>query len=289
MRHIRLPMPRSLRHYVVATVTVFALTACSVATLAYNNAGMLIGYALGDYVELTPSQETWLKERVGVLIAWHRTNELPEWQRWLTETRERAGGNPQANDVQAVYDRGRMLLERTTEQMLPDIAALLRQLEPSQIAFLQDKFSRDNRKVIEDADLSPVARKTKRIKRIKERFESWMGDLTAEQQAYLQSRLAVLPALEEMRLADRIRWQRQLIELIKARPDAPALQAELRRMILAPEMSRDPDYQAALKRQQAEISAVAAWMVTNATPAQRVRLQKKFSGYAEDVASLLRT
>ena len=289
MRHIRPPARRSLRHYLVVIVALFALTACSVATLAYNNAGMLIGYALGDYVELTPSQEAWLKERVSLLIAWHRTSELPEWQRWLNETRERAAGNPQASEVQAVYERGRMLLERTTEQMLPDLATLLRQMEPRQIAFLQDKFARDNRKIGADIDLPPVARKAKRTERIKERFESWMGDLTVEQHTYLLSRLAVLPPLEEMRLADRIRWQRQLIELIKARPDAPVLRSELRRMMLAPETSRDPDYQAALNRQQEEISTVTAWMVTNATPAQRARLQRKLSGYAEDVASLLRT
>ena len=116
-----------------------------------------------------------------------------------------------------------------------------------------------------------------------------MGGLTAEQAAYLQSRVMVLAPLEEMRLADRQRWQREFIDMIKSRPELPALQAELRSLILSPGKRRDPGYQAELNRQQDEMMTITAWLVTNASPVQKGRLQKKLSGYADDIASLLRT
>ncbi len=287
MRHTYYSMIQ-LRRCIIAMAVVCALTACSLATLAYNNAGMLVGYALDGYVELTREQEIWLKERVNSLIAWHRSNELPEWHRWLNETRDRAAGKPQASDVQAAYARGRALLDRTTEQMLPDMAALLRQLDSQQIAFLESKFARDNRKMAEDIALPLAARKSKRLERMRERFESWLGNLTVEQIGYLQARVMGMELLDEMRLADRQRWQREFADLIKSRPELPVLHAELRRQIISPGSSRDAAYQAALTRQQEEIMTITAWLVTNATPAQKARLQKKLSGYADDVAGLLR-
>ena len=289
MRHIPWPPCHPLRHLLTAIAMLCVLTSCSVATLAYNNAGTLIGYALGDYVELTDQQESWLKDRVNSLISWHRGSELPEWQRWLNETRERAAGRPETREVRTMYARGQVLLERTTAQLLPDMAALLRQLEPQQIAYLENKFSRDNRKIAEEAATPLPVRQLKRLERIRERFESWVGSLTAEQAAYLQSRVMVLGPLEEMRLADRQRWQREFIDMIRSRPELPALQAELRSLILSPGTRRDPAYQAELIRQQDEMMTITAWLVANASPVQKVRLQKKLSGYAEDIASLLRT
>lgn len=285
MRHIVRPIASLITFLSILST----LTACSVATLAYNNAGSLIGYALRDYVELTDSQESWLKERIELAIAWHRTSELPQWQRWLNEARERAAGKPETSEVRALSLRGQALLERTTEQVLPDMAALLRQLDASQIAFLERKFVSDNRKIARDAAVALPQRQVKRVERMRERFESWAGSLSPEQVAYLQSRVLAQPPLDELRLADRMRWQRQFIENIKARPEALELQAALRSMILTPERHRDPVYQAALLRQQEEMMTTIAWMVTSATPAQRTHMQKKLSGYAELLASLVRS
>lgn len=286
--YLQTMVTRSVYRCIAVIAMLFALAACSIATMAYNNAGVLIGYALDDYVELTPQQEVWLKERVNVFIAWHRIHELPELQRWVNETRERAAGSPRMDDVRDTYARGKALLGRTTEQILPDMALLLRQLDAVQIAHLEARFAKDNRKIAEDLAQSPAKRNARRTKRISERFESWLGDLNDEQIAYIESRVGTLVPLDEMRLADRVRWQRHFIEVIKAKTAAAELQVALRRMILAPEQSRDPLYQAALIRQQEEMMAMTAWLVNHATPVQRARLQKKLSGYASDIAGLLR-
>ena len=285
MRRILLPLHR----LITAISMLGVLTSCSMATVAYNNAGSLIGYALDNYVELTPPQETWLKDRVNHLIAWHRGSELPLWQRWVNETRERAAGNPEAGEIRAMFARGQTLLERTTEKMLPDMAALMRQLEPRQIAFLESKLAADYRKLAEEAAAPLPVRQSRRVERLRERCESWFGRLTSEQAAYLQARVLSMAPLEEMRLTDRQRWQREFMAVVKSAAEVSELQAELRILILAPEQRRDPNYQAEVNRQRDEMIAVTAWMVRNATPAQMARLQNKLSGYAEDIASMLRT
>lgn len=289
MQPTKRPIHRRLSRIIIAGLLLCTISACSLATLAYNNAGMLIGYALDGYVDLSPQQEIWLKDRVNVLIAWHRSNELPEWQRWLIETRELAAGKPQLSDVQNTYAGGRALLARTTEKLLPDMVLLLRQMEPPQIASLERKFALDNRKIAEDAAAASANYQAERMERLRKRFESWLGSLTAEQDAHLQSRMAALPSLEEMRLLDRKRWQREFVDLVKAKPETATMQAELRRLVLVPEANRDPVYQAELMRRHDEMMAVTAWIVAKATPAQKKHLQKKLSGYAEDIAYLLRT
>ncbi|MEP7157184.1 MAG: DUF6279 family lipoprotein [Betaproteobacteria bacterium] len=267
---------------------VSGLAACSLATMAYNNAGSLIGFALNDYVELNEQQEAIVKERVNQLIAWHRKSELPQLLRLLNEARERGVTSPAVADVRDFYTRGQAHFERTVEQVLPDMAELLRQLEPSQIARLEKKFAKENLKVMEDMAKPQALRQSKRLERTRERYEDLFGSLSAEQAAYLQAHQPVTGPLDAMRLADRKRWQREFTDAIKSNADTSQLLAELRILILTPEKRRDPAYQAELSRQQEEMLATTTWMLASATPAQKAKLQKKISGYAEDVTRLLR-
>jgi len=271
-----------------ACALVGALTSCSLATLAYNNAPSLIGFALSDYVELNEQQEVVVKARLTQLIAWHRKSELPQLLRLLNEARDRAGTQPSLGEMRDFYARSQARFDRSVEQVLPDMAELLRQLAPSQIARLEEKLAKDNRKVVEEAAKPLTSRQAKRMERVRERFEDWFGPLSAGQSAYLQSHIADMGPLDEMRLADRKDWQREFIDAIKLKPDTAQLLAELRILILTPEKRRDPVYEAELTRRHEEMMSITTWMLAGATPAQRANVRKKISGYAEDVTRLLR-
>jgi Family of unknown function (DUF6279) len=272
--------------FALAAILAF-LGACSVATIAYNNASTVISYAVGDYVDLTPEQEKWLRPRVEGLIAWHRANELPLYQRTIEDLKARAAGTIKAEDLDRLYATGRSLVDRATDRVLPDMVEFLLLLNYEQISKLENKLAKDNEKLAKELRAGSDALKKKRVERYGERFEDWMGKLTLIQKAQIRDVVADMAPLEEYRLADRKRWQADFLKLLRERPESGLFQRELRQLILAPEVKRDPAYQAEWGRQQKAIIDLGAAMMSGATERQRQRVQKRLAGYANDIAALL--
>ena len=265
------------------------LAGCSLATMAYNNAPTVLIYALNDYFDLSTEQEDWLKPRLNRFIDWHRANELPAYRRLVDEATRHIGDGARIEDVRALYDAGRARLERAGDQVLPDIAAFLFQLEPRQIAHLEKKLAADNRKMEEEAAVPMLQRQQKRIEKAMERYEDWFGSLSTAQAAKIRAAMAALQPLDAMRLADRKRRQAEFLALLKAAPDVVLLKTEFRRLLLQPERGRDPAYQAELDRQFDSTISLVMSLLSEASPTQRARIQRRLNGYAEDISSLLRS
>lgn len=275
---------------VAATLaTLLAVAGCSLATMAYNNAPTVLIYALNDYFDLSTEQEDWLKPRLNRFIDWHRANELPAYRRLVDEATRQIGDGARIEDVRALYEAGRTRLERAGDQVLPDIAAFLFQLEPRQIAYLEKKLAADNRKLAEEAAVPLLQRQQKRIEKAMERYEDWFGTLSTAQATKIRAAMVTLPPMDAMRLADRRRRQAELLALLKAAPDVVLLKTEFRRMLLQPERGRDPAYQAEIDRQFDSTMSLVMSLLSEASPAQRARIQRRLNGYAEDISSLLRS
>jgi Family of unknown function (DUF6279) len=279
----------SLVRFALFAALTFALGACSLATVAYNNASTVVSYALSDYFDLSAEQEDWLRPRVEKLVAWHRNSELPAYRRTIEEARLRVAGPVKIEDMDALYAEGRTFASRATDRALPDVAEFLSQLSNEQIAKLEVKLAKDNEKLAKESRAGSEVLKKKRVERYYERFEGWMGELTAEQKAQITAAVSAMPSLEDYRLADRKSRQTAFLKLLKQRPEPGVFQRELRQLILQPELKRDPAYTAEWDRQQKDILALAASLVSSASAEQRQRIQKKLSGYANDISNLLRS
>jgi hypothetical protein len=263
-----------------ASLLVVAIAGCAVANLAYNNAPTLVTYYVDDWFDLTSEQSAWLKPRVTKLVDWHRSNELPTYRNLLTDVQSRVAQNQNTlNDVTKLYSISRQA----------DMVAFLQKIEPQQIAFIEKKFADENKKLAKDTRRAEEERRTKRVERYTERFESWMGKLSEAQIALIKERIAPLPFTEELRLEDRKRWQREFISLLSSKADATTMERELRALMLTPEAKRAPAYQAKWQQQQDEVMKLTLELVNMATPKQRQAVQKKLSGYVEDVSGLLKT
>jgi hypothetical protein len=255
--------------------------------LSYRNADWLLAYKIDDWVNLTAEQKTWLRPRLTQLQVWHRSHELGHVQRLLRDSHLLAAGAPKEDEIQAIYAASVLTLNRTLEQLLPDTLLLLSRLEPAQIAYLERKLTKDNQKLAKDIVLTPDARRSLRAKKAVKQFEGWFGRLSTTQEADLIKRVDALPLLDEMRLNNRQRWQTELLELLKSKPDTKLFSSELRSLMLDPQRRRDPVYDQAWKLQQQEWVSIVAWIVKHASPAQKARLQKKLGGYVEEVSRLL--
>ena len=272
---------------VLVAGTALALGACSLATVAYNNAPTLLGYALADYVTLTPEQDELVRARIARFIAWHRANELPAWRRLLDEARDRVAAGPDEAQVREVLAKAQALFERTAERMVDDVADLLPRLDADQVAQLAAKLRKDNARVEKELSTPTARRRADRAEQMTTRFEDWLGALTPEQAEYLRARMALYAPLDAQRLADRRGWQKDFFALLDAKPAPATMRTTLRMLVLAPEKRRDPAYNAARARQTEEMTATIAWMIAHATPAQRERVRSKLGSYAELVATLV--
>jgi len=278
----------SIRRFLVLMLSVLLVSGCSLGMLSYRNADWLLAYKIDDWVNLTAEQKTWLRPRLTQLQVWHRSHELGHVQRLLRDSHLLAAGAPKEDEIQAIYTASVLTLNRTLEQLLPDALLLLSRLEPAQIAYLERKLAKDNQKLAKDIVLTPDARRSLRAKKAVKQFEGWFGRLSTTQEADLIKRVDALPLLDEMHLNNRQRWQTELLELLKSKPDTKLFSAELRSLMLDPQRRRDPVYDQAWKLQQQEWVSIVAWMVKHATPAQKSRLQKKLGGYVEEISRLLK-
>lgn len=280
---------RRLKLLIASAFAAVFLAACAATTIAYNNAPVAVAYVADDWFDLTPAQRDWLKPRVEKLLAWHRANELPQYQQLIARAAERANGEVSVEDVNALYAESRRAVTRMVETALPDMVGFLQLVDEEQIAFLAQKFAKENEKLAKEMTLAAPVRRENRVKRYVERYESWMGNLTPAQRDVIRRTVEPLPFNEEARLADRRRWQGEFIAMLKSKPDEATLTRELRILMLAPETRRDASYQARWMAQQATLKALTAELMATASAEQRRAVQRKFNGYARDVSALLKS
>lgn len=280
---------KRLRLIIPALFALVLIGACSVAGLAYNNAPFAATYYVDDWVSLTREQRAWLKPRVESLMAWHRTNELPQYQRLIDGAMRQVEKPPLAEDVSALYEESRRAVERLCVKAMPDMVAFFGMLEPAQWNAMAKKFDAENEKLVRELRLSEQERRENRVKRYVGRYEDWMGTLSPAQREVIRKRVDGMPLSESLRLADRKRWQGDFIRLLQSRPDAATLERELRVLLLAPEQRRAPAYREQWEMQQKAVQALTTELLREATPRQQQAVKNKLAGYASDVANLVRS
>ena len=278
-----------LRNLILVVVMIGFLAACSLSTVAYNNAVPLLSWFIDDYFDLQDEQRDFAKGRLANLLAWHRKSELPEYRRLLEDAIRRSHGPVTGEEVDHLYAQGKIFVARLGERSLGDIADFLQKLDTGQITTLEARLAKGNEKFErEHIKLSYEKRLEARTARYVENLESWFGTLTPEQRDYVELTLRRMPLTDEMRLAERKHLQAEFLAALKSRPAREELIEKVRVLMLKPEQLRAADYRVETERWRREMPALVAWMVDHATAQQRAHLQNKLRGYSEDVVELMR-
>lgn len=264
------------------------VAACSLAGMAYNNAVPLASWYVDDYVSLNDAQQARFRESIARLHAWHRRSELPEYSRVLEEAARKVDRPVAPEEIQQLYEEGRRFANRVGEQALPDMVDLLLMLTPDQVKAIEEKLQRDNEKFESERMRQPAARRERdRADRYVKNLENWLGSLDAEQRELVRTGLVDVPSTDQLRLADRQRLQREFLTLLRSAPPKEQFVTRLRTILLAPEVGRDPVYQATNSAWRARSSALFASVLAKASPKQRAHMQRKLRGYASDVTALI--
>ena len=216
--------------FIVALVAIIA--SCSIKTL-YKQ----LDYLIPNYVEGMVSLDYVLEERVEqqtlMLINWHRNTQLHQYAKWLHALQSDA--NDQLTEEKmlqhiATLDRfWQLLLQKISEEMarlLPLLSAEQREELFSNIADNNNDFREEN------VDLDKDKLIAKYTDRVMDNFETWLGDLTDEQESAVKQAAAKLQSTAGFRLERRLQWQQSIQRILATNDTVTQKEATLGKYFL---------------------------------------------------------
>jgi hypothetical protein len=261
------------------------LAGCTALRLAYDNADTYLLFRAKSYLDLDAKGSDELDERIDEFFAWHRRTALPQYARLSEEAAKRVAHGLSREDLVWGYDslvaHARQSLRFAAERVAP----LLDRMTPQQVAHMEKRFAEDNRKFAREyLRGSEAERRKRRARRLEERLEDWVGNLSRVQAEKVKQFSERTPLYDELRARDRQRMQAEFVDMIRKRE----AQKRLPDWIANWERGRDPAHLAASERFRQEYLGLLLELDKTLAPEQRSRAAANFRRYAEDFRVLAR-
>jgi hypothetical protein len=275
----------------VALATCLICTACSLGRLAYSSPGFAyreappaLAWMVGNYVDLSGEQKDWLRERVQAAFAWHRSEELPQYERFCERMLADAADGISVAEARAANKELRDYYNRTLEHVIPDIADLLLGLDPEQVAQLERRFARENEKMVREAgDGTVEERNAVRAKKYIGHLEEFVGSLSEGQRAIVARHASDYDEATELRLADRQHRQAETLRMIRKHVPRTEMIAGLHVLLVDTPSWRNPDYRRKLAARDENLFAMIAELSATLSQEQRTHLQERVRGFIRDM------
>lgn len=283
---------RRMAGIILAAAVALALAACSAIRLGYNALPNLAYWWLDGYVDLQDAQAANVRQQLESLLAWHRANELPRVVDFLARMERIVPGDITPPQACAFLDEARARLAAAGAHAEPDATALAMGLDPRQLRQLERKFRRNDEKYFQDwLAPSPEEQRQKLLRQMTERFEMIYGPLDEPQRAVMRARIVQVPYEPSRILAERQRWQKELLQVLRrvARPGvAPAdARAQLHAWLERVQHSPDPGFRGWQEGFIQEGCRTFALVHASTTPAQREQAVQRLRGYERDLRALI--
>lgn len=196
-------------------LTALLLSGCG-AKFVYNNLAMISPWYVDDFVDLDREQAALYQSHLQDIHQWHRTHELPEYHRLLSELRDHLDNTALdeaflSSHLLQLRQRWQVLITRAT----PALTEMAKSLTDEQIQSLQQALEEANQERLEEAD-SPAQHR----KDIQKGIARWLGKLTPQQQQWVADFAGANPDRSEATVRAHRAFQQQLFTLLAQRGDA---------------------------------------------------------------------
>jgi hypothetical protein len=257
------------------------LSGCSTIKLAYNQADHIIMWMADDYFDLSSDQKGELHGHIHRFHAWHRSTQLGDYAGLLEAVHKRLEAGVKDDDVYWAIDSLKARYRSLVVRGHADVAQVLSTLTDEQLNATRRQFEKGNRKFAKEYGLgqSPDEQRRLRAKRNVERIEHWTGPLTSAQETTLREISRALPLVTDLRNHDRLRRQREFLDLLKGRKDVGAFSVKLRDWLIDWDRTRQPEYEAALSRFLDASAKMYVEMFAQLTPEQRRHVGDRLRRY----------
>lgn len=265
-----------------------ALTACTAARLAYNQAHNATYWWLDSHVDFNNDQATPVRGDINAFFQWHRANELPVYAGLLQRWQALATQDLTGAQVCAEFDVIRTRLDRAADASVQPMARLALQLDASQLEHLKSRQAKSNAEFEDDfLQASEDARIEKRYDRALSRSEMLYGTLNTAQRDLVRNNIKASPFDAQRTQAERLRRQADLLQTVKDAQAAPDTAAErVRRHITRISQSPTPGYKAYSDELVRQGCAQFAQLHNSTSPEQRANAVRVLKGYEDDLRVL---
>ena len=281
---------RTARFLLLAALAV-ALVSCTFTKFAYNQADTVVAWLADDFFDLDAPQKAEFHKRFERFYAWHRYEQLPEYAQFMKTARTRMEDGLSREDVLWFIDGLKARTRLAARKAAPEAAPLLATLTPAQIENLQRKWAKDNAKYVRERKVNGTLEERHEAegKRIAKQLKEWLAPLTSEQEARVIQLARELPQLERERYAERLRRQKEFLEvLVHRNEDLPRFTQRLTDWMVHWERGRSAEYQRqndASWQKRADLFVAIERMLT---PEQRTASLRRIENYATDFTQLAR-
>ncbi len=194
-------------------------TGCSMVRLSYGHVDTVAAWMAHDYFDLRAEQRDAFALRFARLQAWHRSEQLPEYARFLEDVQRRARRGLTTTDALWVIDSLKQRYVKIAAHSAADAADLLMTLSPEQIDFFKQQLDKNNRKLLREhrSEGSEADRRKVVERQMLSQLRDWVGSLSAAQEARVIALLQTAPLTDRLRYEDRLRRQQELLALLELR------------------------------------------------------------------------
>jgi hypothetical protein len=273
----------------VALTLIGLVAACSFTRLGYNQADTFAAWKVNDYFDFTGDQKDEFHKRFQTLQSWHRHQQLPEYAQFMRAAQNRVQQGLAPADVTWFADGMRARYRTLAQKAAPEAAALLATLTPAQVNGLQQRFEKDNRKWAREHKLhgTEQERKQAAAKRTIAQVKQWLAPLNSEQEQRVTAIIREWPDLGALRYAERLRRQREFVELLSHRgDDRERFTARVTEWLVEWERGRSPEYKKANDAQWAKRVDLFVTVDRMLTPRQRTAAVQRLQTYVDDFTHL---
>ena len=277
-----------LRAVLLALFAAVFFAGCTGLRLGYKQADIILAWRANTYFDLDRDQRRDFSARLDRLLEWHRYEQLPEYAKFLTAAIDKAEHSVKVEDIAWFVDGFRARYRIIVNRGVADAAEVLSTLAPEQIVNLQKQFAKDNRKFADENELDSGVEKRKRarLKKTLSQIEDWAGNLTREQEGKVGALLDPIPLIEHLRHQDRIRRQREFVEILKLRQNKLEFATRLHQWLLDWDHGRAPEYEQLAEEVYAQRLHFYVAVDKLLTREQRHRAVERLQKFVDDCKAL---
>jgi hypothetical protein len=176
------------------------------------------------------------------------------------------------------------------QRITPDLITIAVTLKPAQVNKMRARFEEGNERWRRDIHpASPKVRAARREERWVERTDWLFGEVTATQRELIRNHIQEIAVFDALVEAERMARQQRIVTGLEAltnpsgnRSVAEAAFTEMLEKVWQPSTTRTEE----ANRLALANDAIAARLLASATPAQRAALDRRISGFIDDLNTL---
>ena len=280
-----------------AVLLSMVLSGCSAVKLGYSQLPDIAAWWLDSYIDFNDTQATQAKAALKKLHAWHRKEELPAVADLLAQAQTMVPYNITPEQACTIWASAQKRIDALMLESSRLAAPVVSQLGAKQLKHLEKQWASRNEDWKKDwMQSDPQDRFKKRLDSGIDRFGSFYGDFNPEQIKLMQKQIEQAAWSPEWGYQQRLKRQQAMLSALQAmssdmgKPAMPLPQVEknllnLMQLSVRPQDPADLNIQLQLEQQACQN---IAQLHNTTTPAQRLKAQRRFKAYENDVRDLIK-